>query len=167
MAAKVKTTAPMVEQRAEQHYAGIRTQVPITKLSKVIPEVTDEIIKWLDERGIKITGPSIVRYHVINMADNLDIEMGMIVDAPIEGDDRVKPGVLPAGKYASLVYTGVKNGRAGNGALIDWAQAQGLQWDRWDDPHGDAFASRYEALLSEPEGDMATWETEVAIKVKD
>ena len=59
------------------------------------------------------------------------------------------------------------NGMEGNRVLIEWAKEKGLTWDRWDDPKGDAFASRYEALLSEPDGNMDTWETEVAIKVKD
>jgi effector-binding domain-containing protein len=169
MAAKVKTTEPKVEQRAEKHYAGIRTQVPMKQLSKAIPELTDEVLAWLAQHGIEPAGPSIVRYHVIDMADKMEMEMGMIVDKPVPGDDRVKAGMLPAGRYASLIFTGVRNGYEGNKRLIGWAQEQGLEWDRWDDPNGDAFASRYEALLTNPDQqpDMSKWETEVAIKVKD
>src|SRR5688500_8282737 len=163
MAAKVKMTEPKVDQREAQHYAGIRTQVKMSQLSKVIPEFTDEVFAWLGQQGIEPAGAPFTRYHVIDMADKMDIEIGVPVAAPVHGDGRVQPGVLPAGRYASLIYTGIKNGYEGNKTLIGWAQDQGLQWDRWDDPKGDAFAGRYEAMLSEPEGDMATWETEVAI----
>jgi hypothetical protein len=71
------------------------------------------------------------------------------VAEPLPGDERVKPGVLPAGKYASVVYIG--NGYTGNKTLIEWAKANGIAWDRWDDPDkGDAFRSRYEAHLTDP-----------------
>jgi hypothetical protein len=47
--------------------------------------------------------------------------------------------------------------------------AHGLVWDRWDDPHADAFMSRVEFFLTDPvnEPDMEKWETEVVIKLAD
>ena len=77
--------------------------------------------------------------------------------------------VLPAGRYASLVYTGIENGITGNRALIEWAAAQGIQWDRWDAELGDAFGGRVECMLDGPEDDPdpANRKTEVAIKLAD
>ncbi len=53
----------------------------------------------------------------------MDIELGVPVASALPGNGRIAPGVIPAGRYASLVYTGIENGIAGNGVLIGWAKA--------------------------------------------
>jgi effector-binding domain-containing protein len=55
-----------------------------------------------------------MRYHVINMADKLDIELGWPVAASLTGNGRINASMLPAGRYASLIYTGIENGIKGN-----------------------------------------------------
>ena len=53
--------------------------------------------------------------------------------------------------------------------LLQWGRANGLAWDRWADPHGDAFRARYETYLTDPrvEPRKTKWAIEVAIKVQD
>jgi effector-binding domain-containing protein len=169
MSTDVKLTEPKVEERTEQHYMGIRTQVPMSALGEQIPTLIDEVFAWLGRHEIALAGPPLARFHVIDMEGKLDIELGVPVAGAVAGDDRVSPGVMPAGRYASLIYTGVENGIAGNAALLDWGAAQGLTWDRWDDPKGDAFGGRVEYFLDGPEDhpDPATWDTEVAIRLAD
>ncbi len=97
----------------------------------------------------------------------MDIEAGIPVAAPHPGDERVTPGALPAGRYASLIYSG--HGLTGNKALVEWAAAHGIVWDRWEDAHGDAFRARTETFLTDPkvEPRKTRWEIEVAIKLAD
>ena len=99
----------------------------------------------------------------------MDIEMGVPVAMAAAGDERVKAAVLPAGRYAVLIYTGVMNGIEANAALLDWGAKQGLVWDRCELESGDAFASRYESFLTDPKDDPdpAQWDTEVAIRIAD
>jgi effector-binding domain-containing protein len=165
----MKTTEPKLEDRSAQHYMGIRTQAPMTELKQVIPQLLGEVFGWLDKRGVAWAGPPFARFHVIDMEGIMDIEMGVPVAGALAGDGRVSPGVLPAGRYASLIYTGNENAFKGNKALLDWGAKQGLVWDRWDDENGDAFGSRYESYLTNPadEPDEAQWETEVAIRLAD
>ncbi|MDX1992505.1 MAG: GyrI-like domain-containing protein [bacterium] len=166
----MKTTEPKIEQRDEQPYVGIRTRVSIAELgSGIIPQLHDEVLAWMQQQGAAPSGPPFLRYHVINMADKMEIELGWPVAQPVRGNERINADVLPAGRYASLIYTGVENGVAGNAVLIGWAQQQGLVWDRWDTEAGDAFASRVEFHLTDPadEPDMSKWETEVAIKLAE
>jgi effector-binding domain-containing protein len=165
----MKITEPKLEDRAEQPYAGIRTLAAIPELPTVIPQLLGEVFAWLGKQGLSPAGPPFIRYHVINMESKMDIEMGVPVASAVRGDGRVSAGILPAGRYATLIYTGVTNGLAGNKALIDWARANGIAWDRWDDQNGDAFRSRYESFLTNPEDepDQAKWETEVAIRLAD
>jgi effector-binding domain-containing protein len=166
----VKTTEPKLDNRSEQHYAGIRTQITMEEMSgDLIPQMIDEVMGWLGKKGVEADGAAFMRYYVINMPGKLDIEIGVPVAKPVTGDDRVKAGVLPAGRYASLVYTDVTKGMEGNSVLIGWAEKNGIQWDRWDDPNGDAFRSRYEIFIDGPEEDPdpTNWRTEVAIKLAD
>ena len=159
-------TEPKITERAAQHYVGIRSQVPMSAFPQIIPQHLDELFAWLEARGVAPAGAPFMRYYVIDMAGTMDVELGVPVAAALPGDGQVAAGVIPAGRYASLVYSGV-NGIAGNGALIDWAQRNGMEWDRWDDPHGDAFRARVEYYLTDPaeEPDEQKWETEVAIKL--
>jgi effector-binding domain-containing protein len=161
-------TEPKIEERAAQHYVGIRTQVPHSAFPQIIPQHLDELFAWLGERGVEPAGAPFMRYHVIDMEGDMDVELGVPVAAAVPGDGRVAAGVLPAGRYAALVYSGL-DGIAGNAALIGWARREGLEWDRWDDPNGDAFRARVEHYLTDPaeEPDAEKWETEVAIKLAD
>jgi effector-binding domain-containing protein len=138
--------------------------------SGIIPQLLDEVVGWLGQQGTQPSGAPFIRYHVIDMADKLDIEMGWPVATALTGNGRVRAGVIPAGRYASLVYTGPYDGlMEANRVLIEWAKAKGIAWDRWDDPNGDAFRSRIETYFTDPaeEPDPQKWETEVAIKLAD
>jgi effector-binding domain-containing protein len=160
---------PRLEDRREQSYVGIRTQVPLRELGSTIPRLMGELSPWLAQRGVALAGPPFIRYHVIDMEALMDVELGAPVATALAGDGRICPGVLPAGRYAVLVYVGVHNGIPGNAALLDWGKQQGLTWDHWKTDAGDAFGARYESFLTDPkdEPDPDTWETEVAIRLAD
>ncbi len=169
MATSAKPTTPIIDERPERHTAGIRLKAPMRDFKKVIPQTLGEVLAWVREHGVNTGDPPFMRYYVINMEGDMDLELGVPVDRPIQPDSRVTPGVLPAGRYASLIYTGRDRGYSGNKALIDWAKKRGLEWDAWDDPAGHAFACRYESFLTDPddESNPKLWQTEVAIKLAD
>ena len=160
---------PKLDERPERHSVGIRTQVPMRQLPTVIPQLLGEVLARMKKQGVAPAGAPFIRYHVIDMASTMDIELGWPVASAVAGDDRIQAGVLPAGRYASLVYTGVQRGVEANAALLTWGAEQGLVWDSWVAEHGDAFGSRYESFLTEPEHepDPAKWDTEVAIRLAD
>jgi hypothetical protein len=89
----------------------------------------------------------------------------VLTDGPLAGDDRVRPGLLPAGRYATMVY--VNHRRRANRALLDWAAAEGLILDRRDEEAGDRFGCRYEAYLTDPRTErMKTrWRIELALRL--
>jgi effector-binding domain-containing protein len=158
---------PKIDYRPEQVYMGIRTQVPFKGMSKVVQNLNKELSTWVKQQGVERAGPPFLRLHVIDMKGEMDIEVGIPVTTVLPNDERVAGGVLPAGRYASLIYTG--SGLAGNKALLDWAKAHGIAWDRWNDEKGDAFRARYESFLTDPkiEPRKTKWEIEVAIKLAD
>ena len=162
-------TAPKLEDRTEQPYVAIRTQATMQELPTVIPQLHGEVFAWLGRQGVAPAGAPFIRYLVIDMAAKLDIELGVPVATAVPGDGRVSAGVLPAGRYATLVYTGLHDDIAANAALLNWGAEQGLVWDRWVAENGDGFGARLESYLTDPddEPDPEKWETEVAIRLAD
>jgi effector-binding domain-containing protein len=162
-------TEPKVEERTEQPYVAVRSQVAMRDLGTAIPGSLGEVFGWLGRRGLPAAGAPFIRYLVIDMAAQLDIEVGVPVARAVAGEGRISAGVLPAGRYASLVYTGIDNGIAANAALLEWGAARGLAWDSWAAEKGEGFGARFESFLTDPaeEPDRAQWQTEVAIRVAD
>ena len=78
----------------------------------------------------------------------MDLEVGAITEKPTDGDERVRPGPLPAGRYATMTYR--NHARRGNRHLIERVAANGHAFDRRDDPAGDFFVCRYEAYRADP-----------------
>ena len=163
-------TEPKLEDRGAQHYVGIRTEATLQEMGAgLIPRLLGEVLAWLEKQGVAAAGAPFIRYHVIDMESKLDIELGVPVATTLAGDGRVSPGILPAGRYAALIYTGVENGIPANKALLDWGAQQGLGWDTYASENGDGFGARIESYLTDPddEPDPAKWETEVAIRLAD
>jgi len=50
------------------------------------------------------------RYLVIDMTAELEVELAVPVGAPAAASGRVRPGVLPEGRYAVLRHTGPYDG---------------------------------------------------------
>lgn len=165
----IAMTEAKVEERAEQPYVGIRAQVPWTEFETIIPQLLDETLAWLGQQGIAPAGAPLMRYYVIDMNSTMDVEIGVPVASAVAGNGRINAASLPAGRYASLIYTGNDNGFAGNKALLDWVSEKGLTLDTYESPDGDGFGSRVEFFLTEPddEPDPSNWQTEVAMRLAD
>jgi effector-binding domain-containing protein len=155
---------PRVEERAEQPYAGIRMRVTMDGMSGAVDQGFPELFGWLAEHGMAPAGAPFIRYHVIDMDGELDIELGVPADVTVDGT-RVRPGILPAGRYVVLRHTGPYDDLiASNAALLRWADEHGVALDSWDTPDGTAWRSRVEHYITNPaaEPDPAKWEVDVA-----
>ena len=158
---------PKIDTRPKQVYMGIRTIAPFKGMSKVVDRISKELNARVNEHNIKPAGPPFLRFHVIDMRGFMDISFGVPVRKALPDNGQVKADVLPAGRYASLVYSG--GGISANRALIEWVRAQGMDFDRWDTGQGDNFRSRYETYLTDTkiEPRKSKWKIEVAIKLAD
>ena len=159
------TQQPQIQPRDAQHYVAIRATVTMDTISTAVDSGFPELFGWLASNGIAPGGPPFIRYLVIDMAGDLQIELGVPVRAPVTGSARIQPGVLPAGRYAVLRHTGPYDGLvASNGALQQWAAEHGVQFDTSDTAQGSAWGGRVEHYLTDPARgpDPAKWETDVA-----
>ncbi len=81
----------------------------------------------------------------------------------------MQPGVLPAGRYATVTHRGHPDELVDvTTALLDWAAANGLDFDMSPSPEGDRWASRLELLLTNPADvpDMNDWVTQLCFKLR-
>ncbi|GIH96783.1 GyrI-like domain-containing protein [Planobispora siamensis] len=149
--------APAVAALPERHYAGIRAVTPF----KGMFGVRDQLMKDLRARFDQ--GDTFFRLHVIDMAGEMHIEVGVVTGAAVKPDGRVLPGVLPAGDYATMTYVG--HGRRANRTLLEWIRGNDLTMDCVPDPAGDRFGCRYELYRTDPRTEpMKTrWRTQLAI----
>jgi effector-binding domain-containing protein len=161
---------PRVVDFNARSYWGIRVQVPMAELPIVIPRLIGEVHGALQQRDVRPAGAPFVRYHAINMTGKMDIEVGWPVGSEATGNGSVTAGALPAGKYATLVYTGNYPGLIdATAALLKWGAEQGLRWDSWPVGEGEAFGARLESYWTNPaeEPDLNKHETEIAIRLAD
>lgn len=164
------TSEPQVEQRAAQSYAGIPVRVTMDSFPQAIDAGYPERFGWLAARGGTPAGPPFIRYLVIDMAAELEVELAVPVAAAVTGSGRVRPGVRPAGRYVTLRHVGPYDGLvASNAALQQWARDQGIALDSWDTDRGSAWRGRVEHYLTDPsaEPDPASWEVDVAYLARE
>ena len=77
----------------------------------------------------------------------------------------IKPGLLPGGRHASLIYRG--NGLRGNQALMQWARDTGTLFAPIEPNLTESYVNRYEAYLTDyrVEPRKLLWEVELSIKI--
>ncbi|MBV9875200.1 MAG: GyrI-like domain-containing protein [Verrucomicrobia bacterium] len=161
-------TSPKIVERGEQPYVAVKSVVSMKEIGEAAGQFLGEIFGWAAGHGLAPAGAPFFKYNVIDMERGLEIEFGIPMASPVKGDDRVLAGVLPAGRYASLVCQGpYEQLREANGALLDWIKEQGLKPDVTESSEGDRFGCRLEIYLTDPavEKDPQKWATEVAIRL--
>lgn len=154
-----------VEHRAPKHYAGISIKVTLREWHQA-NALVPEIYQWLAERDIVPMGGPIYRYHTIGDDDHeFDLEVGVPVTNPVQGDGRVLAGVLPAGRYAVMVHEGHPDRQhQSHAALREWVAVHGWAFDKTGQGPDEVWTARYETYLTNPEEqpDPNKWSTEIA-----
>ena len=158
---------PRIVARAAQPYVGVTERVALDQLPDAIRRGFAEVFGWLAVRdGVSAAGAPFVRYVEVDMAASLLIDLAVPVEGVVPPDGRVRPGVLPAGDYVTLLFRGHYDGLiAANGAVQQWGEQHGVRW-AMDGPT--AWRGRIEQYLTDPseEPDPARWETEVAYLIE-
>jgi effector-binding domain-containing protein len=141
---------PQILTRPEQPYVGIRRTVTMDTIRSIADRIP-VLIGWLDERGVAPAGAPFLRYWVIDMEHGLDVEAGVPVAEPSQGDGEVSSGVLPAGRYATVTHTGPYEGLVdATAALLAWTDAQGVALEVQDSTDGAVWGCRLEIYNTNP-----------------
>jgi hypothetical protein len=171
------SATPEIVTRAEQPYVAIKGQVSMAELAEFAAR-TGEVFAWLGARGLAPAGPPFLKYNVIDMMSQLEVENGVPVAAAVpitgdgtgDGEGEVISGVLAAGRDATVTHVGHPSELlAATKALRDWASAQNLTWDMSPSGEGERWGSRLAIYLTDPcqEPDMTKWVTQLAFRLAD
>ena len=163
------STAPQITERAEQPYVALKAQVTMQNISAIADRIP-EVFGWLAAHGVTPAGAPFLKYNVIDMARQLEIEAGVPVAAAVDGDASVLPCVLPAGRYATMIYAGHPAKLVDATAeLLAWASREGLAFDVAETDDGERWGARLEIYFTDPgqEPDMDKWETQLAFRLAD
>ena len=161
---------PVIVDRPAAPYVAIPATLPMERFATDLPPLVPRVVGWALQHGLELSGPPFFRYNVVNMSAPMELEVGVTVTAGTAGDDGVVSGVLPAGRYASVVHVGHPAGlMQATVDLLAWAEGKGLAFDVQPSPQGDRWAARLELYRTDPrqEPDMDKWETELAFKLAD
>ncbi|MFN8410766.1 MAG: GyrI-like domain-containing protein [Anaerolineales bacterium] len=154
-----------IVEKPERSYVGIRLNTPFNGMFAVITKTMKELRKWSKENSLSEEGPYFVRYYHCDMQDIMEVEVGLMTNSKHVGQRHIKPGSLPKGRYATMVYRG--NGLRGNQALMKWAKDNEVKFDPLDAKAKESYVCRYEAYLTDYriESRKLLWDVELSIKV--
>lgn len=154
-----------IVEKHDRPYAGIRLQTPFPGMFAVATQALKELRAWSKATGLEEDGPYFLRYYHCDMSDIMDIEAGFLTGAAASNHPKIKAGLLPGGKYASLIYRG--NGLRGNQALMQWGRDTGNRFEPIDPAQAESYVCRYEAYLTDyrVEPRKLLWDVELSIKL--
>jgi effector-binding domain-containing protein len=153
--------------KPERPYLGIRFETPFEGMFALVTKALKELRKWSKDNSLSDESPYFVRYYHCDMKSIMDVEVGLMTSSGAVGQGRIKPGSLPKGRYATLVYRG--NGLRGNQALMKWATDHGVTFDPLVVGLAESYTCRYEAYLTDYriEPRKLLWDVELSIKIVD
>lgn len=161
-------TIPEIVEREAQRYIAVRLPVVIPFAEEVDPAF-DELFQAFARAHAEPDGMEFIKFNLVDMP-RLEIETGMTTDAPIPLSGRLVEGVLPAGRFVRMTYTGSYEGLYDATAmLVGWAKEKGLQWDAASTEAGELFACRLEVHDNNPsiESDPNKLVTTLLFKLAD
>ncbi len=119
---------------------SIRTHTGASQLPATLGVAYKQIFEYLGKQGEMPAGAPFVAYYNMDM-ENLDLEIGCPVSKGLPGEGAVQMSEIPAGRYATTLFTGPYQEMSGAyDALTQWVQANKYE------PTGIV----YEIYLNEP-----------------
>lgn len=161
---------PTIVEREAQPYVAITERVTMADIGVILPDLHPQVGSWLSERSLAPSGAPFWKYDVIDMSGSMEVEVGVPVRAAVVGDERVRAGLLPAGRYATATFTGHPQGLEGATAkLLEWADKNDVRWDMARTDVGEVWGARLEIYESDPavQPDMSKWVTVLSFRLAD
>jgi effector-binding domain-containing protein len=157
---------PFFKQQDERRYFGIRFIAPYRGMFSRVTEEFKNLDPWIKSNRNVEFGARFLRYLVIDMKGNMELEVGVFGTGNIPLNGPITTGIMPGGRYATMIYRGL--GLAANKRLLGWMKEKGLQSESTSKANSEVFACRYEAYLTDPkvEPRKKQWEIELAIKLR-
>jgi uncharacterized protein YndB with AHSA1/START domain/effector-binding domain-containing protein len=159
LADHVARPTPTLQERDARPYVSIPVRATLGEWPRV-NALVPELFGWLAQRGIAPAGGLFYRYWVEGDArTEFELEVGVPVAQPVDGDGRVDAGSIDAGTYLTYIHHGHPDGlRRVHGEIQAWAAEHGVEL---------ALRGWYQSFLTDPaeQPDLNEWDTEMAYRV--
>ena len=163
-------TLPENLDRPERPYIYVPFTVRMNQMQTPAKEGFPALFAHIDKHGLRPAGAPFYNYRRINMAETLDVEAGIALQAPGPEEGDVKTGTLPAGRFMSLTWHGHPDQlMTATGMLIGWSRETEQPFDQRTEGADDYFACRLEMYETDPDEvpDMNEWDTRLEFKLRD
>ena len=140
------------------HTATVREEIAQQDLAEAMGRLFQIVNTSIAKQGVDRDGAPFARYH--SFGEVVDLEVGVMVAAPITPDGVVMSSELPAGPAAIAVHAGPYEGLGDTyDAIRRWLEAS---------PGHQANGGPWELYITDPsaEPDSAKWLTEVIFPLK-
>ncbi|HVE93199.1 MAG TPA: GyrI-like domain-containing protein [Actinomycetota bacterium] len=147
-----------IRQELPRHAVTIRKVVGNSEVAQAFGECLPKVFGYIQSKGGAMSGPPFGLYHSFS-DDKMDMEAGLPVEAPVEGEGEITSTTLPGGRVAATWHVGPYEQLAqAHESLRRWVDEQGL---RPAGPPRDVF-------WTDPgqEPDPSKWRTEVVLPVE-
>jgi effector-binding domain-containing protein len=147
-----------IQERPGQATASIRTRASVSELPELMGQTFDKLMQYFGKVGAQPAGPPFAAYYNMDM-QNLDVEIGFPVSEAVAGEGEIEAQMIPAGKYASCLYTGpYEEIELPYNALAEWLKEKGRE----------GTGISYEFYLNDPqETSTDQLQTQILFPLKD
>lgn len=131
------TPQPVLAELPRRDAAAVRRTIPVSALQQFQGEALQLVLEHLSERGATPAGPPYVRYHAFSEAET-DVELGVPVEAAVEGNDDVRATSLPGGPAVTVRHIGAHDelqsayGRLQGALEAHGREASGPAWEVYE-----------------------------------
>lgn len=149
-------TEPELVDHAQTPTATVRRSVTMQDLRDFYDDAFGRVAAAIERQ--QATPTASFGLYLSPPVDRFELEVGFVVDGPIEADGDVQPSALPGGRTARLTHLGSYDGLGESwGRLMAWVDEQGLT------PAG----PMWEVYVTDPtpEMDPATLRTDLFVLV--
>lgn len=163
-------TLPKVIERAAMPYVFVPFTVRMEQMKTPADEGFPQLFAYLGRHGIEPAGAPFYNYRRIDMANTLDLEVGIPLRTAGPDDGAVRAGTLPGGRFMELSWHGPYDDLMQvTGLLIGWSRLTEQRLDMREAADGDHFACRLEIYETDPSEvpDPKDWVTTLAFKLAD
>ena len=93
------------KERQETPTIAIRTRTTVENIPMVVGQAFGALGGYMAQQGAQMAGMPYVAYHNMDMQD-LDMEVGFPLTAPVPGAGELKAGTIPAGTVITTMHKG-------------------------------------------------------------
>lgn len=104
---------------------AMHKRTTVDQMPQELDKIFKKIIQYLSEIGEEPSNIYFAAYHNMEM-DNLDLEVGVVVNKMLPGKGDIQAGEIPAGKQVSTFYKGPhKEAKSSFNTVIQWMDENG------------------------------------------